>query len=1008
MMRGRLRLLAIAVLGLAFASPGAAEAQLPEALVGRSVAAIEVVTSSGPFDAESVVAPFVGRTLDRGLARELTSALIATERFADVQLEVDSDRTPLTIVARVALRLRIARIDVFGNRLFDDSEIRDRLGISVGDDIDRAAEPRMQATLESAYQERGYDEARVDVRLLDTDDDQTVVLEVELAEGDPTRIRAVNFGAATPPEWPSPLRSLQRLERDPMDHEKVERARTTALHRLREAGYLEAVIGDPVVTQVGPNVTLDIPLTLGPRYRLVVVGHEPLRAGQVLSAIELPDLTLDEAGLATARQHATDVFLRAGFLHATATIELDHDEETGEHAFVVTIDHGLPIRMRPVEFDGASHFTPRYLREQLETFLDQELRGAFGAPLDRELLDRAVGGRRSGELRRQPDPMYVPPEEIYYAPTFTRAIEHLTTLYREAGFMEASLGEPGVVALDEGTIRVSIAVHEGPRTLFDDVLVLGNAALDDRELAEALELERGAGFSEAALSAAVERVIARYRTRGFLYATVTQAVSFSRDRTLADVELTINERFPVHVGSVRIVGARQTHDSVIRSLVAMRTGDLFTSQAARRTEERLLEIGIFGSVVVAPSDAEVPEPTKDVVVTVSERLPQVLDFGAGISTGQGVRGSFEYSYRNLFGRAITLSLRAQLSGQFFFLDPVLEERFESLTLAQRLERRVSVGMALPTIGHNPDFRLSFNVLNLRDNTRTFGIDKTAFDITAAYRPSRRFSLSLSPSLERNDVQLLVRDQTYEELLMMSSGPTRQLLLVPQGKSTLFAIGAVMIVDRRNNAFSPTRGYYLSAGVEWARTLTAPTIDLSGMDVTFRSNHLRLTGGASTYVRIHGDVVLALQAKVGGIVHLRDYSNTFPNRQFFLGGVDTMRSYRQDAMIPQDVIDRVASTGVDPVALVQGGQISLLARTELRFPVFGSFSAAVFGEFGNLWADASNVQPWRLRPSIGLGLRLDTPVGPIALDYGFNVLYRQADRQAVGERIGAFNFSIGVF
>jgi outer membrane translocation and assembly module TamA len=65
---------------------------------------------------------------------------------------------------------------------------------------------------------------------------------------------------------------------------------------------------------------------------------------------------------------------------------------------------------------------------------------------------------------------------------------------------------------------------------------------------------------------------------------------------------------------------------------------------------------------------------------------------------------------------------------------------------------------------------------------------------------------------------------------------------------------------------------------------------------------------------------------------------------------------------------------------------------------------VFSDLGNLWAEAANLDPLRVRPTAGAGLRLDTPVGPIALDWGFNL----SPRAQLEERDNAVHFSIGLF
>jgi outer membrane translocation and assembly module TamA len=83
---------------------------------------------------------------------------------------------------------------------------------------------------------------------------------------------------------------------------------------------------------------------------------------------------------------------------------------------------------------------------------------------------------------------------------------------------------------------------------------------------------------------------------------------------------------------------------------------------------------------------------------------------------------------------------------------------------------------------------------------------------------------------------------------------------------------------------------------------------------------------------------------------------------------------------------------------------VLLRGEVRFPIYGPLGGGLFADFGNLWSNAANMNPLDLRPTAGAGLRLSTPVGPIAVDYGI-VLQR---RVGLAEPFGTLHFSIGLF
>ena len=153
------------------------------------------------------------------------------------------------------------------------------------------------------------------------------------------------------------------------------------------------------------------------------------------------------------------------------------------------------------------------------------------------------------------------------------------------------------------------------------------------------------------------------------------------------------------------------------------------------------------------------------------------------------------------------------------------------------------------------------------------------------------------------------------------------------------------------------------------------------------------------------VVLAGQLRIGRIVHLQHDSKTYPDRAFFLGGVDTMRGYYQDEMVPQDIANKIITDPkLSPNSIVRSGDAFMLLRGELRFPVYGQLGAGLFTDIGNLWADPAQMNPFQLRPTAGAGVRLATPVGPIAVDYGI-VLER---RRGLGEPFGTLHFSIGLF
>jgi outer membrane protein assembly factor BamA len=262
-----------------------------------------------------------------------------------------------------------------------------------------------------------------------------------------------------------------------------------------------------------------------------------------------------------------------------------------------------------------------------------------------------------------------------------------------------------------------------------------------------------------------------------------------------------------------------------------------------------------------------------------------------------------------------------------------------------------------------------------------------------------------------------------------------LFRVPQGLSRVLAQRVAVTWDRRDNPLDATKGTFVSAGVEHVNsipldeTVSGDTGCADGMPIppgqslvdpfqAVHSDFLRYTSRIAGYVRLsERGLALAMSFRWGLIQHLIAGSQTYPDRLFFLGGVDTLRGFLQDSLVPEDIAERL----LDPSSgltihdvVIRGGDTFLNPRMELRIPVVGSFETALFLDAGNLWTDPKRINALKLRYAVGTGLRFATPIGPLVFDYGFNVdrvldqFFPNRDNKRYWEDIGAFHFSIGLY
>lgn len=1023
--------LVLALLGAVAALGGlsAARADVPLELRELPIVAVEVAGETAGTVTPYEIGVALGARLTRRLLRATTERLLGSQRYADVQLEVEPAEGGVRLIVTLVPRLLVLRVEVSGNEVLDDEEMLRAAQVSEGGEVRPEQLGELTRRIEGAYAERGYVVAHATAALRDTDDPARKVLLLAVREGRPARLRAVRFAGETPRDEARELvlAELGLARGDVVDRRALGDGLRAAQAALHEHGWLEASLGPAEVADDARGAIIDVRAHIGPRYELVLRGHAPLTRDALSTALAVRTERLTgspgERGL---HDRIVDLYLRHGFLDAQVEIRREAAAE-GHARLVIAITPGAQRRVARLDFPGAAHFETSFLRDQVVSYLEEDVAGAtLVYPVDSEVADAIGANGRALQRRREvPEPLLVEPRRIYYAPTYARALQHIEDLYQSAGYLGAQVGPERLERLASGELAVAVPVVEGPQTRLRAVSVVGNTVIGARELVTAAGLERDAPFGYLAVEEARAKMQALYHELGYLYATVEPESRFSADRTRAEVTFRVIERFPVRVSGVIFHGLARTSQALVRSRLRLHEGDLYRPSLARRSEELLLELGVFSGATIAVEDEDLPAREKRLVVTLSERRTQYLETSLGISTGQGIRAGFEYGYRNLVGTAVSTSLRVQLGYQFFLIDPVIQSYFDRLSLADRLERRVTLAVTAPYIWGLPNVHGSVEASLIRHNERQFGYDNNSAVLSLSWRPARALAMTFSGAVENNNLSLFGGNALADLRETAASDPRlSRLLRIPSGASTLVSTSVTTSVDLRDNPFTPTRGLFSTLTAEYARSLT--TEQLASGDQFF-SNFVKLSFSASGYVPLATGLVLALQFRIGRIFAVDPRSETYPNRQYFLGGVDSMRGYLQDALIPQEfatVLQHDVGGRASPSAIFRGGDAFVLARAELRFPILGALGGGVFIDAGNVWADARDLDVFELRPTAGLGLRLATPVGPLAFDYGFVLLRRSLPVSGCGEPsslsprecvadapfepVGAFHFSIGLF
>ena len=235
------------------------------------------------------------------------------------------------------------------------------------------------------------------------------------------------------------------------------------------------------------------------------------------------------------------------------------------------------------------------------------------------------------------------------------------------------------------------------------------------------------------------------------------------------------------------------------------------------------------------------------------------------------------------------------------------------------------------------------------------------------------------------------------------------------QGTALAYGTL---DLRDDPFRPSRGALLSTTADINGGGGKLRDDRGGEDPVV-SNFVKVQGTATGYLPLGPDIVWAVSLRGGNIFPLGGASpggvqNYIPLfKRFYLGGTNTVRGFNEDEILPADPVtvpvtrdlQRAVLCGIeDPLnedcqnadtrVTSQGGNFFLNARSELRIGLTKSLELGLFIDVGELLEDVRNITPNGIAVGVGWGVRFLTPVGPLAIDIGSQVVDGRRDLPAV--------------
>lgn len=522
-------------------------------------------------------------------------------------------------------------------------------------------------------------------------------------------------------------------------------------------------------------------------------------------------------------------------------------------------------------------------------------------------------------------------------------LDKIRDLYYNNGYIKATVGDPKIQLIDDKEgMKITIPVFEGEQFKVSSVEITGNKAYTEKELRELIKLSHNTVFNKEILKNDVTAITEKYSNSGYALISVYPDLVPDEAKKETRVIYKIDEGDKYRIGRIEITGNTKTRDKVIRREIKLDEGDYFDASALKRSYEKLNNLQFFETIDIAPKP-KLEEKLVDLDVKVKEKATGFLSVGGGYSSIDRFIAMIDLTQGNLFGKGQAIKARAELGGR---------SRYYELSFRDPwfMDKPISFGTAI------------------YKTTRNFGNferEATGFEVSFGKSFWEYWSASVSYGFEavkifnvREDASQHVKDQ--------------------EGTSTTSSIGFAIGKDTRDNYLDPLKGsrnvlYLTFAGLGGTNAFIKELYDSGWYFPLFDVSTIHLRGRIAAITGIFGKKIPLYE-------------------RFYIGGINTVRGLGYGDGGPKD-------TNNEPI----GGEKELILNAEYIFPIVAEykFKGLVFFDSGRAY-DKGEAFGSDLRYTSGAGVRWISPIGPLRIEWGYNL------KKKPGEASSKIEFTFGTF
>lgn len=512
----------------------------------------------------------------------------------------------------------------------------------------------------------------------------------------------------------------------------------------------------------------------------------------------------------------------------------------------------------------------------------------------------------------------------------------ITQFYKTKGYYHAKVTY--VVDVSESkpdrtpSARVTYRIEEGDPAIVDRIDIVSydpSVPLPVPGLHNTIPLKTDEIFEEEVFRSSRKVIERELGAIGYPFASVDETAQVYAAANTAVATYTIDSGMLSHFGDTTVIGdTRALSDKILKRAITYESGEVYDITKVETTQRSLYNLDIFRAAVL---QTDLPDPDTGVAPMTLElkaKKKQRIKLGIGYGLEDGVRLKAGYAYRNPMRQGGMLYLEAQRTDLF---------------------RKALVGYNQPYFWDSRSAFLSETgiVEEILDSYRSRELFGTA-----------RFTRDMGNDYDTTFAYYL----EYSELLDLDiADPEEQAAYREDHSYLTSSLFGEIVRDTSNSDTDPKTGSTITCSLKVASRLT-------GSGLTYVKPAIEL----SKYFELPGETVLAGRIRFESIDDSERNEEIPIFNRLFLGGSHTVRGYGYQMLGPLD------ASG-NPL----GGQSTVLANIELRRPIIGIVSGVLFLDMGMVDRESFQYNE-DIRYSIGAGLRVSTPLGPLRLDYGYKL------------------------